>query len=662
MLSTRLGSEPGAFLAVDVGTATTAVALVGHLAGRWRLLGATAVPATIEAELAAELLVALVERADPALAAVVGVDDGADRLPVVTVRTFPTPTLAVLGVSERALTNLGLLAERAGWRTWRASMERLDPLGMLRLALDPRVEGILAGAGDPPGADERPGLAELAALVAAVAERGTERPILVAGGLAEEVARQPVLGGRWAAAPKAAADGPPRGKAILAPTGPGPASAPATEGSGADAEAGSGLATRSGSPDGDLTIGEGVVAAAGEASPDGPAEPAAGEAQAAAPEPFAPSGSVAPGGAALAEPVSAPASPPVIVFGPAVSAGHPPGEPLRRLLEGLGTARADGRSALVRGVGSLASVLGRRVELVEVGHDAGLRAMAAPGRGAEGAVEVEAVLVPSAALVPGEVTEELVDEVLAWSSRPVDRARLRDRLAEFRRLPWADLVGDGARLRLAAAQAALARLAKATPELSARPAADLLVVAGGVFAGLPGSVVALAVANILRRPGAWQIAYDHARLLGPLGSIEDEGERRAVLADLVDDLLLPIGSVVMPAGLRAGRSAGLLVVHGPTGATELDLVPGGLELVDLAPGERAPIELRFDRPVFLGTRGRRFVVDIAGGLGGLLVDLRDVPMRLPERAGRRRELLAAWEAALWPGRDLDGDDDRGGRG
>ena len=42
-------------------------------------------------------------------------------------------------------------------------------------------------------------------------------------------------------------------------------------------------------------------------------------------------------------------------------------------------------------------------------------------------------------------------------------------------------------------------------------------------------------------------------------------------------------------------------------------------------------------------------VDVGGGLGGLLVDLRDVPLRLPERLERRRELLDAWQRALWSG-------------
>jgi hypothetical protein len=62
-------------------------------------------------------------------------------------------------------------------------------------------------------------------------------------------------------------------------------------------------------------------------------------------------------------------------------------------------------------------------------------------------------------------------------------------------------------------------------------------------------------------------------------------------------------------------------------------------------------EFRFRDTVQLGGRGRHFAVDVAGGLGGLLVDLRDVPMRLPERQERRRELLEAWQASLWVGND-----------
>ena len=262
-----------------------------------------------------------------------------------------------------------------------------------------------------------------------------------------------------------------------------------------------------------------------------------------------------------------------------------------------------------------------------------------------------ATFVPDAGLVPEVLDDEYVDEVMAWSTIPFDRIRLRDRLSELRRAPWGDPDGDGAALRLAAARAALGRLVAATPSFADLPAPDLIVAAGGAFCAAPGPAVALALADMLRRSGACGLALDHARLLGPLGTIPDEGERRAMIADLADELLAPLGSVISPQGMHAGRSAGRVTVHGSTGSTELDLVPGGLQLVDLPPGQVATAEFEFRDTVRLGTRGRHFAVEVAGGLGGLLVDLRDIPLRMPDRLEHRRELLAAWQGALWVGAD-----------
>ena len=197
----------------------------------------------------------------------------------------------------------------------------------------------------------------------------------------------------------------------------------------------------------------------------------------------------------------------------------------------------------------------------------------------------------------------------------------------------------------------MGRLLEATDDFDRGIHPDLVVAGGGAWAVAPGPVITLALADVLRRPGATQYAYDHARLLGPLGSIADHDERRAVMSDLADDLLVPLGSVVTPAGLRTGRSAGRLVVHGDSGDTEFDLVPGSLELVDLAPGQTAVADFRFRDSVRLGAKGRQFEVEVAGGLGGLLVDLRDVPLRLPERHDRRREQLETWQASLWAGLD-----------
>jgi hypothetical protein len=333
---------------------------------------------------------------------------------------------------------------------------------------------------------------------------------------------------------------------------------------------------------------------------------------------------------------------PLIAPGP--TAGEPPGSGLRRVLDALHPGADDGRHAIVRAAIDLAAVLDRRVEVVEIGFNGGLRVLAGPD-GPEG----EPAIVGEAGLVPGELDDVLVDGVLAWSSIPLDRYRMRDRLRELRIAPWGEAHGAGALIRHAAARAALERLVAATPAISARPAPDLIVLVGGAWAVAPGPALALAVADTVRRPGVSQLAWDHARLLGPIGAVADEAERRALLAELADDLLAPLGSVVVPRGLRTGRSAGRLSVRGDAGTSELDLVPGGLQLVDLPPGQLATAELSFRDQVDLGIRGRQFRLEVGGGLGGLLVDLRDVPLRLPERADRRRALLAAWQGALWAG-------------
>ncbi|HYH93985.1 MAG TPA: hypothetical protein VD763_12550 [Candidatus Saccharimonadales bacterium] len=333
--------------------------------------------------------------------------------------------------------------------------------------------------------------------------------------------------------------------------------------------------------------------------------------------------------------------------GPAVRDGE---SPLSELLLELAMPVDDPKRAIGPATQALADVLDRRVETIVLGHDASVRAIASPSAGGmEGLPELS--VVPAAAVAPDDPDDALIDGVLVWSTVVSDRHRLRDRMRELRIAPWSDAAGEGSALRMAAARAALGRLVAATTHKTPSAPPDVVVTAGGVWSAVPAPAVALALVDVVRRPGASQFALDHARLLGPLGSIPDAGERLAVMADLVDDLLVPLGSVVTPAGLRAGRSAGTLTIHADGGKSDLELVPGGLELVDLPPGETAMAEFRFRDTVRLGTRGRHFAVDVAGGLGGLLVDLRDVPLRLPERADRRRDLLSAWQAALWAGGD-----------
>lgn len=516
------------------------MALIGRVGGRWRLIGALALPSGVDLAALTGLLVERATRADPALASALALDRTpiAD-LPRVEVASHPPRLLAVVAGSERALAPLVAAASRSGWRVSSASAESANPLEMSTLLLDAHVDAILAGAGDPPAADERRALGELGALVAAAAHRRPELSVILAGGMAGQLHAFGDVSDR---------------------------------------------------------LGRVLVGAAAQAKDD---------------------------------------------------ANH--GADLRDLLTDVALPADDARRALGPATVALADVLDRRVDVIDVGFDAGTRAGAWPA-GSSGTAGLDLAIVSSAALAPADPDDEAVDRVAAWSTWTSDRHRLRDRLRELRIAPWADATGDGAGLRLAAARAALGSLVHWTPDWEARPPADLVVAAGGAWAVASPGVTALTLVDVLRRAGAAQFALDHARLLAPLGAIPDDGERRAMVADLVDDLLAPVGTVVMPGGVGHGRRAGALDLHGPTVRHQRELRPGGLELVDLPPGATAVAEFRFQDTVRLGGRGRHFAFDVTGGLGGLLIDLRDVPLRLPDRADLRIELLEAWQAAVANGK------------
>jgi hypothetical protein len=327
-----------------------------------------------------------------------------------------------------------------------------------------------------------------------------------------------------------------------------------------------------------------------------------------------------------------------------------PDEPLREILEQLLPGAADARHMSVRAVLSLADALDRRIELVDIGLDGGVRAMAEPGVADQGPTVV-AVHTAQAALVPLDVDDAAVDSVLAWTTGSLDRHRMGDRLLDLRAQPWADAAGDGARLRLSAARAALARLAARSHDIGSLASPDVTIMAGGAFGIAPPRALAMALADTIRRPGATQVALDHARLLGPVGTIDDPDERRDLLADLVDDLLAPIGSLVVvgsvPASRRNTARAGRLTLDGDRHGRH-DLAGGEVAFIDLSPGDRALATLEFRDAVRVGHRARRVAVAVSGGVAGLAVDLRDVPLRLPERRDRRRAALAAWGELAWP--------------
>lgn len=316
----------------------------------------------------------------------------------------------------------------------------------------------------------------------------------------------------------------------------------------------------------------------------------------------------------------------------------------------------DGRLALAEAIATVATLLDRRVEAVDVGHSGGARLLA--GRqGLERLVTTaDAALVPVLASRDAEARhaslglEAAVEDIAPWSAIRADPFTLADRLRNLRLAPWRDASGDGARLRLAALRAALVRLDRAWHEgpEAPTPPGDLVVCCGGAFAAVPPAAAALAVVDGMRAPGVRNLLHDHARLLGPIGALPDEGDRRRLLADLLDDALLPVGStIVVGEGRVVSRGPIAIRCTSPLARQDLELPAGEVHVVELPPGVPARVELASREPGLLGLRSRRVAVEVAGGLGGLLIDTRDVPLRLPDRAERRRAQLEAWEQPVW---------------
>ena len=181
-------SEPRAFLALDTGAATIAAALIGRVGSRWRLIGSLSMPAGADVEAVVSALGDRAIAADPGLAAVLELRRGsATDLPRLEVASHRPRMLAVVAASERALAPLVATASRSGWRTVSGSVDTMDPLVMTTLLLDAGVDAILVGSGDPPAADERRGLGELTALVAAAASRRPEATVVLAGGMTDHL-------------------------------------------------------------------------------------------------------------------------------------------------------------------------------------------------------------------------------------------------------------------------------------------------------------------------------------------------------------------------------------------------------------------------------------------------------------------------------------------
>lgn len=537
-------AEPLSFFTIDHGTASTAVALVAPLDGRFRLLASDTAPRGVAVDALLEDLVARVIATEPEVLAEPATWQEWARLESATHEPL---TIVLAGPSEARLGDLERAIAGAGWEVRaRAVAGRTDMVALADACMDPSVSAIAIAGTEPAEAEVRGHLAVLAAMLGALASRREDLWVLLSGNAAS-------LAGHF-----------PKELTLVGPR---------------------------------------------------------------------------------AEPV------PQTLDSQLRQAAEDLAARIREAREPAGTAvMRDGRDALKVSAGTLARLLNRRIEALDIGHGSGSRTLSHPDGSTWHVTSADAALVPAAALRD----DREVEHILRWSALRTDPFTLVDRLRNLRLAPWRDAGGDGSKLRLAALRAALLRLhqvwrtpASAAGQRDTDSPADLLIGCGGAFAALPAPAAALALVDTLRRPGTMAVFHDHARLLGPVGTLPDESDRRRLLADLIDDMLLPLGTAIITGEVRPSRHPGRLKISSALRESELELSAGALRLLDLPPGVSAHIEIESRDGTLMGLRARHVAMEVTGGLGGLLVDTREIPLRLPERAERRRALFESWERPIW---------------
>ena len=239
---------------------------------------------------------------------------------------------------------------------------------------------------------------------------------------------------------------------------------------------------------------------------------------------------------------------------------------------------------------------------------------------------------------PGEIQNILHNKAIHYRSLPQTREELLLEQAVAREI-----------LRLLLKEM-IPRWAQGAPRLYADllPKFHLIVGGGGVLASAPTfGQAALMLLDALQPIGVTGLVLDKARLVAPLAAVAMLNPLAA--AQLTQwDALHNLGTVVAPLGsAREGETALRFKINYDDGRSlEVDVAYGSLEVIPLAMGQTADLELRPTRrfDVGLGTRGQAGFTRVEGGVLGIIIDARGRPLLTAQDPAEQRERMQRW---LW---------------
>ena len=258
-------------------------------------------------------------------------------------------------------------------------------------------------------------------------------------------------------------------------------------------------------------------------------------------------------------------------------------------------------SSLGRASGRIAEALGVPVSILDIAHDAGRVAWAAPG------VPGELLTIAEAALIPADASERRrrCDAVLR-SIGERDRAGVADRLGDIADRPMSGRDAAGDLIRAAACADAIRSISERWAEQDSSMSDSILIVTGQLSSYLAAGAVPLVALSPLAPLGRTTVLLDRAGVVAALGTEQLNETTGAELARATaEQLLVPAGDLLVVAEHPGGEVVVLV------GAEEHALQGDGVLEFDVTAGERADIEVEIE--------GRRVVTSLQGGIAGICV-------------------------------------------
>jgi hypothetical protein len=174
----------------------------------------------------------------------------------------------------------------------------------------------------------------------------------------------------------------------------------------------------------------------------------------------------------------------------------------------------------------------------------------------------------------------------------------------------------------------------------------MIVVRGSTFANTPRlGQVALMVLDALQPTGIFALALDRYGILPGLGAAAAQNPLLPVQA-LNASSLVHLGHVIAPAGTASpGRKVMHITVESEEGRRLLEdeRAFGTLDVLPLETGQMVTVTVQPQRGFDIGLgSGKGTTMTFPIGSGGLMIDARGRPLRLPKDEIARHTLIRQW--------------------